>query len=253
MATIRAAERVLIFGTAGSGKSYFAKRLVDGLGDATVLVWDPESEWAGPMADAPIKRGEVFHGVGALTRWIAQHNPNLRGRRLVIQGGGAAQFEELGRLAYRAGDVWVVVDEAHCWASSRQCPQAWLDLVTRCRHRRVSLVFVAQRPAGVNPTIRNVKSRVILFCLPDKLSREWVGNEVSEGLGDRLRDLPPRAWVEWTGGTAWQEKSSRQVRTRSGRPTERTRSTPGSRPKAASRTPSPTSTPTSFSRRRSPS
>lgn len=251
MPTVRQAERWLVLGTAGSGKSWWTKRQVDALGDATVLVWDPEAEWAGPEADGGIARADVFHGVGELTAWIARHNPNLRGRRLVIQGGGDAQFEELARLAHRAGDLWVVVDEAHCWLSSSAMPKAWRDLVVRCRHRRVSLVFIAQRPTGLSPVIRNVKSRVVLFCLPDRLSREWVGNEVCEGLGERLRAMPPRAWVEWRGGTTWAERSSKQARTRSERPGERTRSTPGSDVKAASRSPSPTSTRPSSSPRRS--
>jgi hypothetical protein len=248
---IRAAERWLVLGTAGVGKSYWTKRFVDRLGPQLVIIWDPESEWAGPLADNGIRGAQCFRGIGELAAWVAKHNPRLEGRRLVIQGGGAAQFEELCRIAYRACDLWLVIDEAHSWASAKDAPQALLDLVQRCRHVRVSLVFIAQRPKGLTPVIRNVKSNVVLFQLPDSASRDWVRNEVAEDLAEPLRTLPPRVCLKWSGGTTWEQSSPKQRPSPSSRPTAPTRSTRGSARTVGSPTPPPTSTRASSTRSRS--
>ncbi len=207
----RAAQRRLVLGTSDSGKSYWSKRFVDRLGPGElVLIWDPESEWAGPIAKDGIAHAVCFHSLAQLTAWILTHNPRLDGRRLVVQVSGRAQFTELARIAFRAGDLWLVVDEAHSWCSAHKCPEAMLDLVKRCRHRRVSLLLISQRPAGLHPDIRNVKSAVTLFQMPDLLSRQWVRNEISPELELALRKLPLQAYLEWSGGTTWRSSSSRR-------------------------------------------
>lgn len=251
---IRKAERWLVLGTSEVGKSFWCKRFVDGLpADATVIVWDPENEWAGPLQDAGIKRATCFPGVGSLANWVCAHNPNLRGMRIVVQGGQEAQFEELAEIVYRAGDVWFIVDEAHDWCESKTIPKVLKRLVRRCRHRRTSFLFVSQRATDLAPVIRNVKSQLVLFQLPDSASRDWVRNEVCEGMAEPLRKLPPRVCLRWSGGDTWEQSSAKRQSSRSSQPTARTSSTTGSSRAAGSSPSSPTSTPTSFSRPSSPS
>lgn len=213
----RSSECIIVLGRKGSGKSHWSKGYVDALrGREPVLVWDPKGEWCGPVADRGIRRAERFTSTAALCAWIAQHNPRLESRRLVVQpprvaapsgrGRGRplpphyADFERLCALAADAGDCWLVVDEAATYCRSDVIPETLRELLQVSRHHRVNTLFIAQRPTHLHPDLRDNKDRCILFQMPGEASLAWVRGEFGKTAESAMRKLRPRAWIEPSRG-----------------------------------------------------
>jgi DNA helicase HerA-like ATPase len=188
----------VILGASESGKSWFAKRLVDRLSAAKpVLVWDPQAEWAGPDADAGIRGARCFAGVAELCASL-RAGPPAPGARLVVQSARRGDFAALCRLAYTAGNLAFVVDEAHQVLKADRCPREAEELMQVSRHRRVDLVLIAQRPTGIGPDFRDNKAECILFRMPGEASLQWVRAEFGKSVEERLRAMPARAWIRLT-------------------------------------------------------
>jgi len=192
----RVSSRTIVLGASESGKSYWSKRQVDNLGDELVLVWDPQHEWAGQDATDGIKGAHTFPGMAELCRWIQQNNPRERGARLVVQSARTADFAAFCKLAYTAQNCWAVVDEAHAWMRANELPEEARYLVQVSRHRRVSLLLVAQRPTGLAPDVRDNKARVVLFHMPGQASLAWVRGEFGKEAEESVRKLPPRCYLD---------------------------------------------------------
>lgn len=188
----RRSTRLLILGASESGKSWWAKRYVDQLSSSKpILVWDPENEWCGRLADSPIKHARSYSSVRQIIA-AARSGPI---RRAVLQTNSRRQFELLARLAYEAGDLVLVVDEASSYCRADVCPRSMLDVAQRSRHRRVDLVVIAQRPMLVHPDIRDNKADAVIFRMPGEGSLQWVRSEFGKSVAERVAKLKPRCFV----------------------------------------------------------
>lgn len=199
----RSSERIIVLGASESGKSYWCKRFVDRIDRrALVFVWDPNGEWAGPAHLHGIRGATVFRSTGELVTWIVRNNPRPEGKRLVVQAGTVRDLELFCRLAYDAGDCWVVIDEGHTWLRAATCPEEAKELWRKSRHRRCNLLVTAQRPTGLSPDIRDNKARTILFRMPGEASLAWVRGEFGKILESATRKLPARSWIDVARGIA---------------------------------------------------
>ena len=192
---LRRAPLTLIFGRMKSGKSYQAKSVVRST-RGRVWVWDPNAEWAGSDAvDAP---GDLWPA----TDW--QHALNY-----IARGGDAERvawqlraerFPAWCELVRRTGGMLAVVDEAHDVVAPHRVPAECMRLVRRTRHSRIDLVFVAQRPAGVDVSIRSQAHQVVSFQQTEARDLDWIGGHCGRDVRRRVEQLPVRECVVWEAG-----------------------------------------------------
>lgn len=192
---VRAAERVLVLGKAGSGKSWWVKSQVRARQRSKpVLIWDPEAEYAGARAERGVSGARVFHSTRALIAGIRASAPGA-GSVLVVQSV-ASDFPPFAELVSRAGNCWLIVDEAHrTWRSTNISKEA-LYLGQVCRHRGVDLWLIAQRPFGIHPDLRENKTRVVAFRLEGRADQRWLGDNFGADAENRLRALPEHGHLE---------------------------------------------------------
>lgn len=186
----------MILGESRSGKSWWAKgHLAQLPASRTVIVWDPQGEYAGPRSDRPLPGARIFGTTADLIGWLRQAGPQTGGR-WVVQSPRKEDFPLLCRLVYTAGRCTFAVDEASLVGRASQACAELLYLVATSRHRHVDLIFISQRPAHLAPDIRDAKTRTLLFRMRGAASLAWVRNEISPEVAERLKGLPQGACVE---------------------------------------------------------
>ena len=215
-------ERIAIVGTAGSGKTYTAKGLVERLLDtgARVAIIDPLGVWWGLRTsadgEAPGYPVVVFGGRHADVLLTGEMGKAL-GRLIAGQplacvvdlselGSGAARRRFMTAFAeavYEANDepLHLVLDEADMWAPQRPLPdQTGLlgridEIVRRGRIRGFIPWLITQRPAVVHKDVLSQADILIAMKLTSSQDRDAVGAWI-EGQADRqegkriLAELP---------------------------------------------------------------
>lgn len=186
--TQNAASIYGIVGKSGSGKGQCVKRELIAKWKGAVLVWSP-------LEDSD-NYTEVIKGVLCTT--IAEvvsaiqrghkrvvlkptANPNAKNKLQRY----AAQFDRFCRIAWELVGWMIVVEELSRVTTPSWAPGSWQDLSTAGRHRGLTLIGTAQRPAQVDKdffgncsTIRCYKvgflndAKVMadtLFCTPEEI------------------------------------------------------------------------------------
>ncbi len=154
------------FGLRGSGKSYLADMLARTYGPQA-LIYDTLGEYD---AKAPydIYRPRDQNSVAELEKVIRDV---MRSRKYKL----------------------LVIDEAHrfCPPKPAPLPLAVRDLNDFCRHEQydISVIFIAQRPVKLHQDITEQADYLFLFRLAGKNDQTYL-NEVSDGLGDAVKELP---------------------------------------------------------------
>lgn len=189
---------VFAFGKTGSGKTYFLRGLVaraprllvvDVTGDYAALEGCRTLTAAGDVAAA-------FRVAGSgpcRIRYAA--NLNMAGLRSYLRGaervsdipvGIARMGPAAAAVAFAAGDVVLVLDELSFWCRPSATPEPLALVATMGRHRGVSFLGGAQRPALVSRLITSQRDVAVFFKLTEPLDLDYA----REQLGDAARRLP---------------------------------------------------------------
>lgn len=134
------ASIVAVMGASGSGKSASIKQQIRRGKPKRLIVFDPMGEYGNLAAPA-----------GSLQAVAA----SARGRAFAMSfrpdaARAAAQFDLLCKIAYAAGDCWLVVDELALVTKPSWAPPGWADCSMRGRHRGMTVIGASQRPASID-------------------------------------------------------------------------------------------------------
>lgn len=166
-----------VYGSTGSGKSYFTKRALQGA--RRVVVFDPQDEYAAHGFDRCTSIAEVFEQ-GMADDW--------RGYRLAYVPHPEADMVD--ELHYLARGLWasqeaagtmracLVIEEANRGYPNQALPKdrrGVQALVLQGRHARIDIIAISQRPALVNPDLRGNADRVVIFRLAEYRDRQTIG------------------------------------------------------------------------------
>jgi DNA helicase HerA-like ATPase len=191
---------VFAFGKTGSGKTYFLRNLVRRA--PRLLVVDVTGDYAELHCRTVTAAGDVaaaFRAAGAgpcRIRYAADlHLAGLRSylraadRASDIPAGIARMGPAAAAVAFATGDVVLVLDELSFWCRPGITPEPLALVATMGRHRGVSLLGGAQRPALVSRLVTSQRDVAVFFRLTEPIDLDYA----REQLGDAARRIPQLA------------------------------------------------------------
>jgi len=184
-----------VFGARGTGKTAWVKQLIARLNPPRLMVWD-------------FKHDPSLEGMGTAYRSLPEFIEACREKRFSVRylvnhaGDIHAQFDLFCKVAWKAGDVLVFVDELPEVTKANKAPQAWRQLVNVGREyqdggkvKKVAIIGAGQRPAECDKSfIANADvvhvGRLGNASDAQAMARSW-------GLNQReFMDLPDLHWRE---------------------------------------------------------
>jgi DNA helicase HerA-like ATPase len=173
---IKANERVLLAGKTGSGKTWFAERLL--IPVQRLIVIDPKATLAPWSLIEPGKR-----------QW-SQFDRGGAGRFRILPPVADdidAWYEELFEHLYEAGDLTVYIDEAYAVAPPGSKPGKWLSaLYTRGRERGIGVWAATQRPAWIPLFLISEADWLIIFRLNLEADRRRLASIAGDEVMGRV-------------------------------------------------------------------
>jgi DNA helicase HerA-like ATPase len=181
---IQANDRVLLAGKTGSGKTYFAGKLLGGV--ARLVVIDPKGNLTQWGLTEPSKAEWSHFGKGAGGRF-----------RIVppITDDPEAWYEGLFNELYDIGGLVVYIDEAYAVTSPNSRPGKWLSaLYTRGREKGIGVWAATQRPTWIPLFLISEADWIIMFRLNLEADRQKIAKIAGDEVLDRIAD-PHGFWL----------------------------------------------------------
>ncbi len=104
-----------------------------------------------------------------------------------VQDNGLMESPEFGmivKVCQERGHMYLVIDEAHLWCNSYNCPKELMLANLVGRHDELSLILIAQRINGIHPAIRENADEFYFWKIITptglKMVGEYCGTEVAE-------------------------------------------------------------------------
>ena len=131
---------VAVMGASGSGKSTYIKQQIRRGKPTRLIIFDPMGEY-----------GEIAQPVNSLHQLAkAAKGQKFRLAFKPDAGKAEAQFNLLCKIAYAAGECWLVVDELAIVTKPGSAPPGWADCSMRGRHKGLTVIGASQRPASID-------------------------------------------------------------------------------------------------------
>lgn len=194
---------VAIFGRTGSGKSTYAKKMVNDPARQALVVFDPQAEYHLPQ----------FRDLSDLKD--AMRNQWQRGFKLsyVPEGDPIVELHRLSDLIwqvqapYQAGrmrrELSLFIDEANLGYPARGLPNdaRMIERVTlQGRHRGINMVCISQRPPLVSPNYRGQVGEWVIFPLSTKADRKAITENIGEQYEPQITGLKDHQCLIWRQG-----------------------------------------------------
>jgi len=186
---------IILIGPKGSGKTRKTSELIDGW--ERVVIFDSIREQA--YTGKEIIVGSPQQLYKALPRDREKFRITYRPVVIDIKENGlidCAEFEPVVKLCYLRGDILLVIDEAHLLANGRNCPKMLTISSLIGRHRKLSMILIAQSFSGISPAVRRNADEFYFWKIiePSDLSAisERCGRDVEKKVGElRATEIDP--------------------------------------------------------------
>lgn len=179
-----------VFGASGSGKSTHAKRRIKAEKPARLMIWDPQAEYG--------ELGTVTHSLTEILNQIG--NAGKRGRFAFVyqpKGSTAAwreQFNVFCKIAYAAGQVFMVAEELADVTQPAWAPEGWGIVTRKGRHTGMRVIGLSQRPASIDKHFFGNATAVRTGRLNFESDVKTIAN-VTGQTADKIRGLMPLQWL----------------------------------------------------------
>jgi hypothetical protein len=185
---------IIVIGPKGSGKSYTVARAVEKMERVVIFDTIHEREGYGDIEGMEIITGKPRDLYRRLSPFNDRKPFKIAYRPVEIEllPTGLINSPEFGpivELCHLKGDMWLVIDEAHLLTNSRNCPPELMSANLLGRHRRVSLVFVAQSFTGIHPAIRKNADEFMFWRIIEPSDLEGIRERCGRDVEDKVREL----------------------------------------------------------------
>jgi hypothetical protein len=177
-----------VVGRKGSGKSTLARRVLERCPRLFAFDTMGEHKW--------IPNG--FHDLDRADEFLAWAEMQERfAGRYVPEGDIAGDFAELAGMVYSQGQMLFVIEEIPLLCSASYVPPELGKLVRLGRHRRVSLLWTAQRMAEVSRTLTAMTDIFVLFATTEPRDLDAIHDRCGDEIADKVSRLGLHDFIVW--------------------------------------------------------
>lgn len=177
-----------IIGRKGSGKSTFARRMLEHCPRLFLFDVMGEHRWI-PNTFRDIEKADEFLAWGEREEYFAG--------RYVPVGDVAEEFTELAEIVFEQGDMTFAVEEVPLLCSASYLPPEFGRLVRLGRHRQVNLVWTAQRAAEVSRTLTAMTDIFVLFSSTEPRDLEAIADRCGAEIAQKVSRLGLHDLIIW--------------------------------------------------------
>ena len=201
----RDGKRMAIYGQSGSGKSHYAKKLIQGID--RIVCFDPEEEYGSLPG---------FISVTSLDELLEIlkdcHDSSFKVAFVPQAMREEAQLHEISVLIekmqepYKAGKserkVTLLVDEMNLSfpLNTKDEHSGFARLVSRGRKRGINIIGITQRPAEVATRFRGNIDRLACFSLSLPNDMDVIGKTVGPEAQSAVKELPEYGHIFFENG-----------------------------------------------------
>ena len=176
-------EVIIVCGVTGSGKSVWSKHLTAKMN--RLMVYDTLSEFPVTYMDA--------EGVAA---WAEKPPAEFR-----IGVYNPYDTDVLTAAAYVVGNCMLVLEEiSTLYKIGARIDGPLQEAVLLGRHRRLSILAIAQRASYVPVTLRSQASRIVSFRQQEPTDLKWMEEFLGKENAQSLPTLPDLHCIDWHKG-----------------------------------------------------
>lgn len=185
---------ILVIAPSGSGKTRLVSEMIHDIDRVAVFDQVKDNQYLTDKENVTIITGTPKAFAGAIGSWKTPEEKVKQHFRVIyhpvateVQENGLMESPEFGiivRLCQERGQMYLVIDEAHLWCNSYNCPKELMLANLVGRHDGLSLILIAQRINGIHPAIRENADEFYFWKIITptglKMVREYCGDEVGE-------------------------------------------------------------------------
>lgn len=169
----------------GSGKTTLAVRLIQSLDRCIVFDFLGEDGYALACDDIVIGSPRELWGAVHNDRFSVSYRPRVYDPKTLSCPG----FDQVCKLAYRRGDTWLVIDEAHQICRPHNIPVDLLTIARLGRHRQVSCLYITQSFTAVERTLTSQTDTFLFFRVVDPTDLEGIRQRCGKVIAEEVQNL----------------------------------------------------------------
>jgi hypothetical protein len=190
---------VCVIGPKGSGKTFTVCEGMRQMDRVVVFDMVHETAYADVVLSEHEKKNAIIIGqpkafADAISKDKDEFKVIYRPVNLEVIKNGLVETDEFGpitKLVFLRGDCWFIVDEAHLLCNSHNCPKELMIANLLGRHRRMSLLLVAQSFTGIHPAIRKNADEFLFWRIIEPSDLEGIRERCGRDVEEQVRNLRP--------------------------------------------------------------
>jgi hypothetical protein len=99
------------------------------------------------------------------------------------------EFEPLVKLCHLRGDMYFVIDEAHLWCNSRNCPPELMMASLVGRHKEFSIILIAQSFSMIHPSLRRNMDDFYTWRTVEPADLDAIKERCGRDVEEQVRNL----------------------------------------------------------------
>jgi hypothetical protein len=189
MSRVRFQNRIVgVVGRKGSGKSTQVRRLLPYC--PRVFIWDPMNDYGDLVPDNFNGNNWNSGGGGTLGKYLRKtREVQTFAVNYVPQGDLEGEFEAVCALVYGGGRMLFVIEEAPLVMKAGYMPPAFGRIVRTGRHRKLDVLWTAQRAAEVSRTLTGMTDLYVFFSQTEPRDLDSIAERCGPQIANEVARL----------------------------------------------------------------